>query len=162
MPARKFKLDRKSGIIIETTPPAEKAVCDEISKSLKPLKKILESRGGRASRSASLWPRYGTFVGVNPDERVAAMEEAKKLGVPTYFNEDGDPYFESRSHENKYLKATGHYHKNAGYGDVAPDNFVESTHGKKAYVSGIDKRRAEIKKEMQAIERRILDRMAKR
>jgi hypothetical protein len=161
MPARKFKYVEGSGII-ETTDKATKAVCDEISKSVKKYKTPLELGKSRGRRKVALWPRYGTFVGVNPDERVAAMEEAKKLGVPTYFNEDGDPYFESRSHENKYLKATGHYHKNAGYGDVVPDNFVESTHGKKAYVSGIDKRRAEIKKEMQAIERRILDRMAKR
>lgn len=160
MPTRKFKYDHKRGIMIEETPESEKAVCDEIHKSVKKYAEPLDFGRSKKRGNVSLWPRYSDFIGVNPDERQAAMEESKKLGVPTYFNEDGDAYFESRAHENRYIRATGQYHKNAGYGDVAPNNFVESTHSRKYNKSAIDKLREENHAKQRAIIKRILERQS--
>ena len=45
------------------------------------------------------------------------MEDAKKKGVATYFNEAGRPIFESRAHKKKYLKAYGFRNNDGCYGD---------------------------------------------
>ena len=65
-------------------------------------------------------PLHCEALAVHPDQRVEAMESATRKGVPTYFDEEGRPVFNCRSHYKNYLDKYGFFHKSAGYGDQAP------------------------------------------
>jgi len=56
-------------------------------------------------------------VGVNPTQRIEAMAHAKKIGVPTEFNNEGQAVFTSRMHRKKYCEAIGYFDRNGGYSD---------------------------------------------
>lgn len=44
-------------------------------------------------------------MGVHPSQRQEAMAEAERVGVPTHFNEKGNPVFHDRGHWKRYMKA---------------------------------------------------------
>lgn len=70
------------------------------------------------------WPMWSMAMGVQPNQAAEAEAEAARLGVPTTFSrETGDCRFDNRAHRKKYLKATGYYDRNAGYGDPTPENL---------------------------------------
>ena len=50
---------------------------------------------------------------VHPSDREAAMDHAKRNGVPTFFDTDGRPHFKSLRHQTKYLRKIG-MHNNDG------------------------------------------------
>lgn len=56
-----------------------------------------------------------------------ATEDARKKGVPTEFTSEGCPVFEDRDHRNRYMKAYGHFDRDAGYGDAAPQQSEAPT-----------------------------------
>jgi len=68
------------------------------------------------------WPMASYAAGVDPSEVPEIKEFDKKHGVPTNYNEDGDPIFTSQKHRKNYCHAHGLYDRNAGYGDPAPVN----------------------------------------
>jgi hypothetical protein len=54
------------------------------------------------------WPIESFSMGVHPDDRFAAMEDAAAHGVPTHYNENGNPEMRNMLHQrrfNKYMKA---------------------------------------------------------
>jgi hypothetical protein len=58
--------------------------------------------------------------GVHPKDRKRAMAFCEAAGVPTYYNENGDPVFFSRRQRAEHgRKVTGNYDINAGYSDYA-------------------------------------------
>lgn len=63
------------------------------------------------------YPHESLGVGVHPRQVVAAMEHAKKVGVPTDFTADGKAIMRDRGHRRDYLKAMG-AHDNNAYGRV--------------------------------------------
>lgn len=54
---------------------------------------------------------------VHHSQRQEAADYARKMGVPTYFDREGHPEFESRAHKAKYLKIVGMVNRDGGYGD---------------------------------------------
>ena len=71
------------------------------------------------------WPQTSTALGVGASQIKDAEKESIALGVPTRFNKDGDAIFESRSHRKAYAEATGHFDRDAGYGDPTPSTPSE-------------------------------------
>ena len=72
--------------------------------------------GGRRDLAGN-WPMESDAAGVNPKQRQEAMQAASDLGVPTQFNEDGNPVFTSRKHRKEYLTAIKMHDRDGGYGD---------------------------------------------
>lgn len=54
------------------------------------------------------WPIESYSMGVHPDDRFTAMQDAADHGVATHYNDDGNPEMRNMSHQrkfNKYMKA---------------------------------------------------------
>lgn len=62
-------------------------------------------------------PNVSLSMKVRRSDRHKAMAEAAKRGVPTDFNADGFPTFNSRAHQKAYRKAFGYANLDGGYGD---------------------------------------------
>ena len=57
---------------------------------------------------ADAWVNHESVaMGCHPDDRELFMRDAKEKGVPTYFNERGNPEFRSKAHWDKYRRACG-------------------------------------------------------
>lgn len=63
------------------------------------------------------WPMTSCAVGVGEEQREEAMAHARRIGIPTEFNKDGDAVFTSRGHRRKYCEAIGFFDRSGGYGD---------------------------------------------
>lgn len=61
----------------------------------------------------STYPHMSMGAGVHPRQAGAAMEYAKKAGVPTEFTSEGKAVFTSREHRRKYLAVIGAHDNNA-------------------------------------------------
>ena len=59
-------------------------------------------------------------LGVHPDQRESAMRKCAEAGVPTEYNESGDPVIRNPGHYRAFKKQQGFFDKDAGYGDVCP------------------------------------------
>lgn len=68
---------------------------------------------------ADLYPKASSSCGVAKNQIKEAEAHSRKVGVPTHYNERGDPVFTSRSHQNAFLKATGRRNNDPGWGDYA-------------------------------------------
>lgn len=65
---------------------------------------------------ADAWVNHQSMaLGVHPLDRKAWMDDAKARGVPTYFNEDGNPEFRRSGDKKKYRKAYKIHDKLAYY-----------------------------------------------
>lgn len=49
--------------------------------------------------------------GVHPKDREAAMEHAKKHGVPTFFDKQGRAHYTSLRHQTEHLRTIGMHNK---------------------------------------------------
>lgn len=68
---------------------------------------------------ADLYPKTSSSCGVSKSQIKQAEAHSRKVGVPTHYNERGDPMFTSRTHQNDFLKATGRRNNDPGWGDYA-------------------------------------------
>jgi putative FmdB family regulatory protein len=66
---------------------------------------------------AGNWPMKSEALGVHPDQIGEAVEQARKLGIPTEFTKDGRPILTSPGHRKRYAEALGFWDKNGGYSD---------------------------------------------
>ena len=82
------------------------------------LKDVFASRKAADGHRPACWPMASDAAGVNPDQIKEAMEGARKAGVPTEFNRDGQAIFTSREHRKRYCKALGFYDRSGTYGDA--------------------------------------------
>ena len=69
------------------------------------------------------WPKVSIALEVHPGQRQEAIEDARRKGVPTDFNERGQPIFTDQAHEKKYHQAYGYFNRNAGYSDAQRGSF---------------------------------------
>lgn len=79
---------------------------------------VAEHRKGKCP--ANVDPVAGstsTALAVPPQYRGKAMARAKELGVPTFFNERGEPVWESRGHRKRFCERIEVYDMNGGYSD---------------------------------------------
>lgn len=63
------------------------------------------------------WPLKSDALGVHPSQVNEAVEQSRKLGVPTEFTPDGRAVLTSQAHRKRYAEAVGFYDRNGGYGD---------------------------------------------
>lgn len=67
-------------------------------------------------RSGDAWADTASWaLGVHPLDRLEAEKDASARGVPTQFNENGDPVITSASHFKKLYRAYGMHDKRAYY-----------------------------------------------
>lgn len=67
-------------------------------------------------RVADAWVDHASWaMGVHPMDRKAAEADAAARGVPTQFNEDGDPIIRNASHFKRLYRAYGMHDKQAYY-----------------------------------------------
>lgn len=66
------------------------------------------------------YPMESTALGVNPSQRKEAYDHSVQIGVPTEFNEKGNPVWKSRSHRKKYCEKIEFFDRDGGYGDPQP------------------------------------------
>lgn len=101
-----------------------KEVTKKDFKSLYPDKPL----GGNASLIG--WkPLKSTALAVDPTQVKEAIEDARKKGVPTHFEEDGRPVFTSREHRKQYCIQYGFHDRDAGYSDAQRGSFKGSFSG---------------------------------
>jgi hypothetical protein len=68
-------------------------------------------------RVADAWVDHASWaLGVHPLDRKEAEKDAAARGVPTKFNENGDPMIRSASHFKKLYRAYGLIDKQSYYG----------------------------------------------
>ena len=72
-------------------------------------------------RVADVWPMASYAAGVHPDEVPEMKKYDKEHGVPTEYNNDGDPIFTSRTHRKQYCEAHHLFDRSAGYNDPVPE-----------------------------------------
>lgn len=68
------------------------------------LDEVFESGETGLGQSSSGWPRTSFSMGVHPDQIPAAMEKARRMGVPTEFSNSGEPILTSPTHQKRYAK----------------------------------------------------------
>ena len=77
----------------------------------------------------SCWPMASNALAVHKTQRKEYSEFSIRNGVPTEFNERGQPVFTDRKHRSRYLNLVGATDFDAGYGDhVHNDHHPESRH----------------------------------
>lgn len=157
MPKRKFQYDKELKKWAETTPEDMRPLCDELTADAK----RFDWDGGVKYRPSMRFPYHSEEMGVSLDPETMkqdiAYQQAQlaRHGVKTEYDEIGRPIMRSPEHERAHMKVFGYAHMNAGYGDVAPENYVESTHSRTAVMknrerlhSGIEERDAQLVNEI--------------
>ena len=66
---------------------------------------------------AGTWPMKSEALGVCPSQIPEAVEQARKLGVPTSFAPDGRAILTGPQHRKRLAEGLGFYDRNGGYGD---------------------------------------------
>lgn len=69
------------------------------------------------SQTTTCWPMVSEALAVHPKQRQAAVEHAKRHGVPTDFDHLNRPIFRDRGHRKQYLRIRGAHDNSGGYGD---------------------------------------------
>ena len=66
------------------------------------------------------WKKLGCdALAVHPDQVKDAIELSIQKGVPTHFDAEGTPQFESKGHYTRFLRAYGYFNKD---GNESPRN----------------------------------------
>lgn len=77
--------------------------------------KVVAERPPR-ERVANAWVDHASWaMGVHPLDRLEAEKDAAACGVPTQFNENGDPMITGAAHFKKLYRALGAHDKQAYY-----------------------------------------------
>lgn len=72
-------------------------------------------------RVGDLYPYPSTALGVHPDQVAERMRFDKEAGVPTVYNDEGDPIMRNKKHRREFCRAHDVHDRNAGFGDPVPD-----------------------------------------
>lgn len=158
MPKRKFNYDKNSKQWVETTPEDERPLCAELSADAK----RFDWGDGVKHKVSTRFPYHSEEMAVSCDPEQMKLDIAKvqaklaRHGVRTDYDTDGRPILRDQGHLNAHAKALGFYSRNAGYRDVTPDNFVESTHSAKAVYAKRQKLHDEIRRRADRLEQEIL------
>jgi len=64
-------------------------------------------RAGSGRHSKAAWPMTCYASGVHPDQAGELRDYLRKRGVPTEVNRNGDPVYESATHQKKALAVRG-------------------------------------------------------
>lgn len=67
------------------------------------------------------YPYASTAMGVHPEEVKHRMKFDSDMGVPTVYNDEGDPIMRNKTHRRKFCRAHGVHDRNAGHSDPVPD-----------------------------------------
>jgi hypothetical protein len=82
------------------------------------LQELIDAKKGPDGHRSACWPMASDAAGVNPEQRREAMEAARKAGVPTEFNREGQAIFTSREHRKQYCRLMGWRDRSGGWGDA--------------------------------------------
>ncbi len=93
---------------------------------------IRMEQAGRHCLSGN-WPKTSLAMAVHPSQRGEAAANAAAVGVPTEFNERGEPTFSGQHHQNEYMKAFGYRDLDAGYGQYSGGNHVTVSRNEPLY-----------------------------
>lgn len=75
---------------------------------------LLSGAGVPGGDQSAGWPRKSLALMVHPSQAKEYTEDAKYMGVPTYFDpSDGKPVFRSQAHQKAYEKAYGYFNKDS-------------------------------------------------
>ncbi len=72
-------------------------------------------------RIADIYPYPSTALGVHPDQVAERMRFDKEAGVPTVYNDEGDPIMLNKKHRREFCRAHGVHDRNASYSDPVPE-----------------------------------------
>jgi hypothetical protein len=72
---------------------------------------------GRGPDTPSCWPMTSRALAVHPTQRQQYEEFSRTHGVPTEFDRQGHPIFESRAHRKRYAELVGAIDYEGTYGD---------------------------------------------
>lgn len=79
---------------------------------------------GQAATTRS-WVLKSDAMGINPDQRLSAMQADERLGIPIDYDEAGRAIFRSPGQYRRYAEAHGFYARNGGHGDPQQLSPVE-------------------------------------
>ena len=86
---------------------------------------------GDGSALLGFKPIHSDALGYHPSQIAEAHEYLAKKGVDCEIDSKGRPVFTSRQQRAKFLKATGYFDRDAGYGDPADGSFRDHVEPKK-------------------------------
>lgn len=77
----------------------------------------------KRSRGNRTWPQHLEALACDPSQIALQREIDKSLNIrDTEYDRNGCPILRDAGHRREYVKAHGCFDRNAGYGDVSPDN----------------------------------------
>lgn len=71
------------------------------------LEEIFASGETGLGQAPAGWPMVSSSMGVHPKQRAEAIAQAKRLGVPTDFNEKGQAVLRDPMHRKRLARALG-------------------------------------------------------
>ncbi len=108
--ARKFVFDKKTGALQDVTPERERVTAEALEKDARQIRKRLKPS---KIYKAPKYPITPEAMGVDESDIPAAMEIARKHGVPTEYTRTGEPIINSQNHLQRYCRAFGYYQRNS-------------------------------------------------
>ncbi len=82
------------------------------------------AQGFARGNPCGTWPLKCYALGVQSDQRQEAMQHCEEMGVPTYYDEDGDPTITDNAHYSRFKKMQGFFDRDAGYSGVCPGETI--------------------------------------
>lgn len=73
--------------------------------------------GNRGIETAGNYPMASYALGIDPSEVAEYTAKDNAAGVPTEYNNDGEPIFTSKKHRRDYCHAHNVHDRNGGYSD---------------------------------------------
>ncbi len=90
--------------------------------------KVVEVKKNRLKNHQAPYGYWSMAMAVNPEDVSSTAQLLRDRGVrDTKFNQHGEMYVESRSHQKELCRALGYYNRDSGYGDAAPLNYTGNT-----------------------------------
>lgn len=80
---------------------------EEWLRNAKGIDEVLASGVTGLGQSSAGWPMRSVSCGVHPSQREQAIEDARRRGVPTDFDERGRAIFTDPGHRKRYARAIG-------------------------------------------------------
>jgi hypothetical protein len=124
--SRKFRIDSKSGRIVEFTEREVRAACEEIAAGTNVFKRALFSQDDSLPRTqtrrVAQWPIKSLSAAINPEDVDRQQDVLRQQGVSTEYEvtREGDtamPIFRDRKHRADHCRVLGLVDMDGGYGD---------------------------------------------
>lgn len=116
---RVFKFDKKTGRMVETTPPESRELCKQLRRKKSRSKVAFDNR---IIHSKAKWPIHSEKMAVNPEDVARAQGILAQHGIQTEYDRAGRPILRCQSHRKAHAEALGFYDRNGGYGDPQAKN----------------------------------------